>query len=37
MMIQVPETISHINYERMLAYLEDKHVQVEEVAGCLNR
>lgn len=37
MMIQVPETISHINYERMLAYLEEKHVQVEEVAGCLNR
>ena len=35
MMIQVPETISHINYERMLAYLEDKHVLVEEVAGCL--
>ena len=35
MMIQVPESISHINYERMLAYLEDKHVLVEEVAGCL--
>ena len=35
MMIQVPETISHINYERMLAYLEDKHVLVEEVARCL--
>ena len=35
MIIQVPETISHINYERMLAYLEDKHVLVEEVAGCL--
>ena len=35
MMVQVPESISHINYERMLAYLEDKHVQVEEVAGCL--
>lgn len=37
MIIQVPETISHINYERMLAYLEEKHVQVEEVAECLNR
>ncbi len=37
MMIQIPENISHINYERMLAYLEEKHVQVEEVAGCLNR
>lgn len=35
MMIQVPESISHINYERMLAYLEDKHVLVEEVARCL--
>ena len=35
MIVQVPESISHINYERMLAYLEDKHVLVEEVAECL--
>ena len=35
MMIQIPEEVNQVNLERVLAYLEDKHVTVEEVAGCL--
>ena len=35
MMIQIPEEVNQVNLERVLAYLEDKHVAVEEVAGCL--
>ncbi len=37
MIIQIPDNISRINLERMMAYLEEKNVTVEEVSGCLNR
>ena len=36
MMIQIPEGVNQVNLERILVYLENKHVTVEEVAGCSN-
>ena len=36
MMIQIPEEIPQVYLERMLVYLEKKHVSVEEVSKCLN-
>lgn len=36
MIIQIPEQTSQINLERILVYLDNKHVQAEEVSGCLN-
>ena len=36
MMIQIPESVNQVNLERILVYLENKHVTVEEVAGCSN-
>ena len=36
MIIQIPEETSQINLERILVYLNEKHVQAEEVSECLN-
>ena len=36
MMIQIPETVNQVNLERILVYLENKHVTVEEAARCSN-
>lgn len=36
MMIQIPESTSEVNLERILVYLSDKKVSVEEVTECLN-
>lgn len=36
MIIQIPDNISQVNLERILFYLENKHVSAEEVSGCLN-
>ena len=36
MMIQIPEDINQVNLKRILVYLEEKYVTVEEVSGCSN-
>lgn len=36
MIIQIPDSISQVNLERILFYLENKNVSAEEVSGCLN-
>jgi len=36
MIIQIPDEVNQVNLQRILVYLENKHISVEEVSECLN-